>query len=99
MLFWQKLNPSIEAPVTRILDQIKNCIEEPDKGTNISAAFKPDGEGDDEKILLSIKSELAGMPFSWHFTGRPAEKAMVCFYRTSEYTVCSVIVNTLFPLV
>ncbi|KAL5010795.1 hypothetical protein ScPMuIL_013100 [Solemya velum] len=73
----QKLNPSIEAPITRILDQIKNCLEEQDRETEISTAFKPDGDGDDEKILLSIKSELAGMPFSWHFTGRPAEKSMM----------------------
>ena len=75
--FEQKLNPSLEASVSRILDQIRNCVENEDKGTNISIGFSEDEEGNLGKMLLKINSQLAGLPFSWHFIGRSAEKEMV----------------------
>ena len=78
-ILFQKLNPSIEASVTRILDQIRNCLESQDKGTNISIGFKEDEEGNSQKMLLKINSQLAGLPFSWHFIGQAAEKEMVKF--------------------
>lgn len=72
----QKLNPSIEAPVTRILDQIRNCLESQERGTNISVEFKSGEEGDTQKMILKINSQLAGLPFSWHFIGINAEKEL-----------------------
>ncbi|XP_071101555.1 non-homologous end-joining factor 1-like [Haliotis cracherodii] len=76
----QKLNPSIEAPVVRILDHIKGSLEKTTKGTTLTVLFKT--EGDDEKAKLSIKSELAGMPFLWHFVCSSAEKSMACNHST-----------------
>lgn len=72
----QKLNPSLEATVSRILDQIRNCVENEDRGTNISIGFSEDEEGNPGKMLLKIDSQLAGLPFSWHFIGQSAEKEM-----------------------
>ena len=77
LFFLQKLNPSLEATVSRILDQIRNCVENEDRGTNISIGFSEDEEGNPGKMLLKIDSQLAGLPFSWHFIGQSAEKEMV----------------------
>jgi hypothetical protein len=52
-------------------------VENEDKGTNISIGFSEDEEGNPGKMLLKINSQLAGLPFSWHFIGRSAEKEMV----------------------
>jgi hypothetical protein len=73
----QKLNPSIEAPVTKILDQIKLNIENPAKGTKLAVSFKnlPDDSG--QKLTLKITSHLVGMPFQWNFHADPADSAKV----------------------
>lgn len=70
----QKLNPSIEASLTRILDQIRSSIEFPERETTLSVGFKPDGN--EEKLMLKINSQLAGMPFLWNFVGRVADEEM-----------------------
>ena len=75
--FFQKLNPSIEAPVTRILDQIRNCLESQERGTNISVGFKREEGGDTRKMILKINSQLAGLPFCWQFIGINAERELV----------------------
>ncbi|KAJ8307009.1 hypothetical protein KUTeg_015093 [Tegillarca granosa] len=73
----QKLNPSIEASVSRILDQIRNCLESPDNAeTNLSIGFKAETDTEEDKMMLKLNSQLAGMPFTWHFIGKPAEKEM-----------------------
>ncbi|XP_063424985.1 non-homologous end-joining factor 1-like isoform X2 [Mytilus trossulus] len=71
----QKLNPSIEASVSRILDQIKNCLESQEKGTSITIGFK-DKEEENSKMVLKINSQLAGLPFCWDFVGNSADKEM-----------------------
>ncbi|XP_071155475.1 non-homologous end-joining factor 1-like isoform X2 [Mytilus edulis] len=71
----QKLNPSIEASVSRILDQIKNCLESQEKGTSITIGFK-DEEEENSKMVLKINSQLAGLPFCWDFVGNSADKEM-----------------------
>ncbi|XP_076091877.1 non-homologous end-joining factor 1-like isoform X2 [Mytilus galloprovincialis] len=71
----QKLNPSIEASVSRILDQIKNCLESQEKGTSITIGFK-DEEEENSKMVLKINSQLAGLPFCWNFVGNSADKEM-----------------------
>ena len=63
--------------MTRILDQIRNCLESEDKGTNISIGFKEDDTGNPCRMLLKINSQLAGLPFCWHFIGEPARKELV----------------------
>ncbi|CAC5404295.1 NHEJ1 [Mytilus coruscus] len=71
----QKLNPSIEASVSRILDQIKNCLESQERGTSITIGFK-DEEEENSKMVLKINSQLAGLPFCWNFLGKAADKEM-----------------------
>ncbi|XP_052091104.1 non-homologous end-joining factor 1-like isoform X1 [Mytilus californianus] len=70
----QKLNPSIEASVSRILDQIKNCLESQERGTSITIGFKDEEEN--SKMVLKINSQLAGLPFCWNFVGNAADKEM-----------------------
>ncbi|KAL8571021.1 hypothetical protein ACOMHN_037881 [Nucella lapillus] len=76
----EKLNPSIEAPITKILDQIKQNVDKPGKETVLSVKFKAvDNGGDDDEqqmMLLTITSTLAGMPFVWKFHASPADSAM-----------------------
>ncbi|XP_060077225.1 non-homologous end-joining factor 1-like [Ylistrum balloti] len=74
----QKLNPSIEASLTRILDQIRSSIEFPERETTLSVGFKSSsGEDNQEKIMLKITSQLAGMPFVWNFIANVADSEMV----------------------
>ncbi|OWF35318.1 non-homologous end-joining factor 1-like [Mizuhopecten yessoensis] len=73
----QKLNPSIEASLTRILDQIRSSIECPERETTLSVGFKSSSDDDQEKIMLKITSQLAGMPFAWNFIASVADGEMV----------------------
>ena len=79
-LLVQKLNPSIEAPVTKILDQIKLNLDKPGRDTKLSVKFKDSSNNSDsagQKMLLTITSLLAGMPFVWNFHAEPADSTMV----------------------
>ncbi|XP_045209832.1 non-homologous end-joining factor 1-like [Mercenaria mercenaria] len=74
----KKLNPGIEAPVTRILDQIKGVLDktQDDPNTSIKLSFKREADSEERKVMLVLHSELAGMPFIWNFQCRPADKSM-----------------------
>ena len=74
----QKLNPSIEAPVSKILDQIELNLDKPTKGTKLSVDFKDTEDGAGQKMVFNIASTLAGMPFVWNFHAKPADSSMVC---------------------
>ncbi|KAL3836496.1 hypothetical protein ACJMK2_021924 [Sinanodonta woodiana] len=64
----QELNPSIEASVTRILDQIQGALERPGKDTTLNINLKPGrSESSTESMILTVNSQLAGMPFVWKF--------------------------------
>ncbi|XP_041371823.1 non-homologous end-joining factor 1-like [Gigantopelta aegis] len=70
----QELNPSVEAPLTKILDHIKLTVERPPRGTTHITEHTPGGdhrEGEGPRFLLRIGSQLAGMPFTWNFVCRP----------------------------
>lgn len=73
----EKLNPSIEAPVTKILDQIKLSLKKPAKDTLLSVSVKGSAESGDQQMILKITSTLAGMPFVWHFITQTAPSQMV----------------------
>ena len=77
--YLQKLNPGIEAPLTRILDQIQSVVDKNQDGSekSLKVAFKDDAEEGEQRMLLTISSHLAGMPFTWNFHCRPAEKTLV----------------------
>ncbi|KAK3582736.1 hypothetical protein CHS0354_039780 [Potamilus streckersoni] len=73
----QKLNPSIEASVTRILDQIQGALERTGKDTTLNISLEPGRSGNNaEKLTLTINSQLAGMPFIWKFFCKPGETKM-----------------------
>lgn len=74
----KKLNPGIEASLTRILDQIKSVLDktQDDPNTTIKLSFKRDGDDEESKVLIVLHSELAGMPFVWNFHCSPADKSM-----------------------
>lgn len=74
----KKLNPGIEAPLTRILDQIQSVVDKNQDGSekSLKVAFKDDAEEGEQRMLLTISSHLAGMPFTWNFHCRPAEKTL-----------------------
>ncbi|BFZ22488.1 hypothetical protein BsWGS_25527 [Bradybaena similaris] len=55
-----KLNPSIEAPLTKILDQIQRSIEKPEKETQLSVSRR-------NERIVEVSSLLAGMPFHYTF--------------------------------
>ncbi|KAK7092905.1 non-homologous end-joining factor 1-like [Littorina saxatilis] len=72
----EKLNPSIEAPVTKFLDQIQQNLEKPEKHTKLSVNFKKSENGAGQKMVFKITSVLAGMPFVWTFHADPADDSM-----------------------
>lgn len=75
----QLLNPSVDAPVTRLLQHIQSSLEEDDsKKSQFQITFKADAEVETTSCKLSINSELAGFPFVWKFYAMEAEKEMVC---------------------
>uniref|UniRef100_A0A0B6ZEC2 Non-homologous end-joining factor 1 n=1 Tax=Arion vulgaris TaxID=1028688 RepID=A0A0B6ZEC2_9EUPU len=65
-----KLNPSIEAPITKVLDQIRLSIEKPGQDTRITLTHS------NEKVILKINCLLAGMPFHYFFQTGPANNEM-----------------------
>ncbi|KAK0049944.1 non-homologous end-joining factor 1 [Biomphalaria pfeifferi] len=64
------LNPCFEAPLSTILDQIKENLLNQDKKTqfNLSAS--------DDKFVLEINSQLAGIPFCYSFHAELANQEM-----------------------
>ena len=75
----------MEAPLSKVLDHIKDNLEDPGKDTSFSAGFKQ-GEGDEgeEKILLTMTTKLAGLPFLWKFYGSPGTKELVRFSQVCQ---------------
>ncbi|XP_064622668.1 non-homologous end-joining factor 1-like [Lineus longissimus] len=72
------LNPSVDAPVTRLLQHIQSSLEEDDsKKSQFQITFKTDAEVETTSCKFSINSELAGFPFVWKFYAMEAEKEMV----------------------
>ncbi|XP_064618075.1 non-homologous end-joining factor 1-like [Liolophura sinensis] len=81
----KKLNPSVEAQVTKILDHIQSNLETPSRDTELSVGFTTSadsGDADTEKMRLTVSSKLAGMPFLWHFNGEPVAKEVVSEHLT-----------------
>lgn len=77
-LFLQKLNPGIEAPVEKLMDHIKDSLEDKKKSTEYTASYRAVEDSNEEKICFTVNSKLAGLPFTWKFSGKPANKDMVC---------------------
>ncbi|RUS86921.1 hypothetical protein EGW08_005326 [Elysia chlorotica] len=65
-----ELNPSIEAPMSKILDQIRQSLESPGKETRLTVRTS------DDKVVLEIESHLAGMPFLYSFKAAGAPENM-----------------------
>ncbi len=85
-LLLQKLNPSIEAPLSKLLDHIFKHVESQSKDTKYTVAFKDVEEGGLQKLIFTINSNLAGLPFTWKFLGIPAPYNVVSFvsHRVSQ---------------
>ena len=86
--FWtstlfQKLNPSVEAPTSKIVDLLREHVADSKKGAEFSSAFKQLLDGQSEKILLTMSTKLAGLPFTWKFYGEEVDKKEVCAQRIS----------------
>ncbi|GFO20389.1 non-homologous end-joining factor 1 [Plakobranchus ocellatus] len=67
----KELNPNIEAPISKILDQIRQSLELPGKETRVSVTTAAD-----EEANLDIESHLAGVPFSYSFKASSATGSM-----------------------
>ncbi|GFR62783.1 non-homologous end-joining factor 1 [Elysia marginata] len=65
-----ELNPSIEAPMSKVLDQISQNLESPGKETQLSVSTSED------EAELKIESLLAGMPFLYSFKADRAPETM-----------------------
>lgn len=65
-----ELNPSIEAPISKILDQIRQSLESPGKETKLAVRTS------DEEAVLEMESHLAGVPFLYSFKASTAPHAM-----------------------
>ena len=73
----QELNPNVEAPTRRLLEHIRSSLEDSagnSKGCSIE--FK-DEEVGKQNMILTLNSQLAGLPFVWKFRGSPSSKEMV----------------------
>lgn len=80
----QILNPGIEAPLTRILDQIRSVLDktQDDPKTSLKVSFKTGPDGDEERVKLTLNCDLAGMPFTWNFQCHPAENSLASEHLT-----------------
>lgn len=67
-LIVQTLNPSIEAPVARILSNLSTLFQAPLTTFSLTTPTER-GEG---KTLI-INGTMSGLPFTWHFQCQPAE--------------------------
>ncbi|CAG5127160.1 unnamed protein product, partial [Candidula unifasciata] len=65
-----KQNPSIEAPLPKILDHIQSSLQKPGKETQLSLTHQND------RIILKVNSLLAGMPFHFSFQAELADQEM-----------------------
>ncbi|KAK3745360.1 hypothetical protein RRG08_064684 [Elysia crispata] len=65
-----ELNPSIEAPISKILDQIRYSLESPGNGMQLTIS------NSDDEAVLEIESHLAGMPFLYSFKAGSAPETM-----------------------
>ncbi|ESP02985.1 hypothetical protein LOTGIDRAFT_230440 [Lottia gigantea] len=80
----QKLNPSIEAPLMKILDQIRNTVNNPSgnsKDSELTISVQNNSNGE-QACIFSINSKLAGMPFVWNFVCHPADPKMTTEHLT-----------------
>jgi hypothetical protein len=81
LFIFQLLNPSVDAPVSRLLQHIQSSLEEDDSmKSQFQIIFKTNEETDSTSCQLSINSELARFPFVWKFYAMEAEKEMVRSY-------------------
>ncbi|XP_070550387.1 non-homologous end-joining factor 1-like [Ptychodera flava] len=69
----KKLNPSIEAPVSRLLDHLWNNLQKQKKESEFRVEEKTSSE-----FVLSMNSSLAaGVPFTWKFNCQTASQDMI----------------------
>ena len=78
---FQKLNPSVEAPNSKLLDHLREQLEEQPKSTEFTVNVREPDEDQDGRLLLTVTSKLAGLPYVWKINATPASKDMVRFTR------------------
>ena len=77
IIFPQKLNPNVEAPLSKLLDHIQDNIEERKKTADYKIAFTDIKDSNEKKAFLTVNTKLAGLPYIWKFMTTPADKDMV----------------------
>lgn len=60
-LTFQELNPSLEAPVNKILQHLESCLNEKNEKNQYSIFFQS------EYLLIKMQSKLSGIKFNWEF--------------------------------
>ncbi|KAK2166944.1 hypothetical protein LSH36_33g05000 [Paralvinella palmiformis] len=76
----QKLNPGVEAPLSKILDHLRSNCEELDarrKDNKLTAVFQNIPNSDQQKLVMTMRTDLVGLPFVWKFVAHPADNNMV----------------------
>ena len=79
----QKLNPGVEAPLSKILDHLRSNCEELDarrKDNKLTAVFQNIPNSDQQKLVMTMRTDLVGLPFVWKFVAHPADNNMVSLY-------------------
>ena len=74
IIWFQKLNPSVEAPLGKLLQHIREHVESQKKGVTYEVRRK---DGEDAMVVFTINTKLAGLPYTWVFRAQPADKTMV----------------------
>ena len=75
--------------MTRILDQIQSVLDKNQDGTekSLKVTLRDDPEGEGQRMMLTISSHLAGMPFTWNFQCKSAEKTLVGYFELHDKTI------------
>ncbi|XP_074652956.1 non-homologous end-joining factor 1-like [Tubulanus polymorphus] len=71
------LNPSVDAPIGRLLSQIEAGLTDEDVKQRSVAS-----EDDDEVAVLTVESQLAGFPFIWKFRATKTDQSIMVNHMT-----------------
>ena len=75
--FLQLLNPSVEAPISKLLAHIHDSLDDSRADTVLEVLCGTTGDHQG-KLRLAMQTKLAGLPFVWQFNASLASNTMVC---------------------
>lgn len=74
------LNPNLEVPTDQLLVTLNKFFEPHSTAGELKVEYVENLIGNSRRLILSVTSSLAGLPFEWKFTCVPLRPDSVCFF-------------------